>query len=438
MSRTAWPKLAPDEIAGFAGRPYAEVAHDVIAPFVGGEIAEADLRRMCAEAYARIPPPGNRAARPDRPGRVGPRAVPRADARLQGRGDAVARAPDGPRPRRRGERATIVGATSGDTGGAAIEAFAGRESIDIFVLFPGGPRLAGPAAADDDGAEANVQAIAIEGHVRRCQAMVKALFNNRDFRGRLAVTGVNSINWARIVAQIVYYFTAAVALGAPRVPSPSPCRPAISATSSRAMRPSGWGCRSTGWSSPPTSTTSSHRTLATGRYEMRGVHATTSPSMDIQVSSNFERLLFEAYGRDAAAVRRLMAGLGKSGAFAIDEAPLAAIRGDFVRRRCRRGRDGGDDRRDLARRPASCSIRTPPSASRSAERFRDRDAPLVTLATAHPAKFPDAVEAATGRVPELPEWVADVMSGKETIHGASPTTSGDRGLPARPCRRGEE
>ena len=175
MSRTTWPKLAPDAIAGFAGRPYAEVAHDVIAPFVGGEIAEADLRRMCAEAYARF---RHRAVAPlvqIGPGRVGARAVPRADARLQGRRDAAARAADGPRPRRRGERTTHRSARPRATPAARrSRRFAGRENVDLFILFPDGRVSPFQQRQMTTTGAANVHAIAVEGTFDDCQAMVKA------------------------------------------------------------------------------------------------------------------------------------------------------------------------------------------------------------------------------------------------------------------------
>ena len=147
----------------------------------------------------------------------------------------------------RGQRATIVGATSGDTGGAAIDAFAGRDRTDIFILFPHGRVSPVQQRQMTTSTAPNVHALAIEGNFDDCQALVKDMFNDHGFRDRVALSGVNSINWARIMAQIVYYFSSALSLGAPTGRSPSPCRPAISATSSPAMPPSAWACRSTGW-----------------------------------------------------------------------------------------------------------------------------------------------------------------------------------------------
>ena len=244
----------------------------------------------------------------------------------------------------RGERATIVGATSGDTGGAAIEAFRGRERIDVAILFPDGRVSPVQRRQMTTAREKNVQAIAIEGTFDDCQALVKAMFNDARFRERVRLSGVNSINWGRIVAQIVYYFAAAVALGAPHRRSPSPCRPATSATSSPATRRSGWACRSSASSSPPTSTTSCTARSRPAATRCAASPPTTSPSMDIQVSSNFERLLFEAEGRDAAAVRRLMAGLAQSGAYTLDQEAREGARRGLHLRAADEAKTGGDDR----------------------------------------------------------------------------------------------
>ena len=300
----AWPRLDADTIAGFAGRPYAEVAVEVIRPFVGDAIPEHDLARMTREAYGNFRHPA-----------VAPLVQFGAsdfvlelfhgptlafkDVAMQLLGrlmDHVLAA--------RGERTTIVVATSGDTGGAAVEAFRGRARADLFVLFPQGrisdvQRRMMTTVGDD-----NVHALAIEGTFDDCQAIVKGMFNHHAFRDRARLSGVNSINWARIVAQVVYYFTAAVALGSPHrkvaftVPTGNfgdiyagyvalcmglPVDRLVIATNVNDILA---------------------RTIATGTYELREVVPTSSPSMDIQVASNFERLLFDAYGRDGRAVRR--------------------------------------------------------------------------------------------------------------------------------------
>ncbi|HET7717604.1 MAG TPA: threonine synthase [Bauldia sp.] len=410
----SWPRLSPEAIAAFAGRPYADVAQDVIAPFVGADIGEADLRRMCAEAYAGF---RHRATAPLT--QIGPGewvlelfhgpTLAFKDFAMQ----LLARVMDHVLARR-GERITLIAATSGDTGGAAVEAFAGRKNIDLFVLFPEGRVSPFQQRQMTTTGAANVHAVAVTGTFDDCQAMVKAAFNSREIRRRLAITGVNSINWARIVAQAVYYFTAAVALGAPRVPV------AFSVpTGNFGDVFAGYVAKQMGLPVARLIVATNvndilARALATGRYETRSVHATTSPSMDIQVSSNFERLLFEVYGRDAAVVRRLMGDLAKTGAFIIDERPLAAIREDFAGGAASEAEVASMIARTLRE---SGLLPDPHTAVGLAvgRRLSEPGVPLVSLATAHPAKFAAAVEAATGRIPEVPEGFRDVMSGKEML-----------------------
>ena len=203
----------------------------------------------------------------------------------------------------RGERTTIVVATSGDTGGAAVEAFRGRERADLFVLFPQGRISDVQRRMMTTANDNNVHALAVEGTFDDCQAMVKGLFNHHAFRDRVRLSGVNSINWARIVAQVVYYFTAAATLGAPHrkvaftVPTGNFGDVFAGYVAERMGLPVDRLVIATNVNDILA------RTLATGTYELREVVATSSPSMDIQVSSNFERLLFEATGRDAAQVR---------------------------------------------------------------------------------------------------------------------------------------
>ena len=229
----------------------------------------------------------------------------------------------------RGERATIAAATSGDTGGAAIEAFAGRERTDIFVLFPHGRVSPVQQRQMTTSKAGNVHALSIEGNFDDCQGLVKDMFNDHRFRDGVSLSGVNSINWARIMAQTVYYFSSALSLGAPDRP--------VSFT----VPTGNFGDIFAGYAAKRMGlpidrlviATNDNdilaRTLASGEYRTREVVATTSPSMDIQVSSNFERLLFEASGRDSAEVARYMNGLKQSGGFTIDAPTLSAIRADF-------------------------------------------------------------------------------------------------------------
>jgi threonine synthase len=317
--------------------------------------------------------------------------------------------------RQRGERLTLVVATSGDTGGAAVEAYRGRSQVDLFVLFPHGrisdvQRLMMTTARDD-----NVHALAIEGTFDDCQAIVKSLFNHHTFRERVRLSGVNSINWARIVAQVVYYVTSAVTLGAPHrrlaftVPTGNFGDVYAGYVAQRMGLPVDRLIVATNVNDILV------RTLGTGTYAVRPVAATSSPSMDIQVASNFERLLFDAYGRDPRPVRVLMGLLGQTGRFSLSAAALAAIRGDFAA-------DRADEEETAAtirtlRRETGLLVdpHTAVALAVAEKDARDPSVPMVVLATAHPAKFPDAVAAACGVRPALPDWLADLRARPERV-----------------------
>ena len=262
--------------------------------------------------------------------------------------------------------------------------------------------------------DANVHNIALEGTFDDCQNTVKAMFNNHKFRDRVRLSGVNSINWGRIVAQIVYYFTAAVSLGGPQrkvsftVPTGNfgdifagycakamglPIEKLVIATNANDIL---------------------RRTMDTGRYEMDGVEPTISPSMDIQISSNFERLLFEGAGRDAGAVVRMMDGLKQSGGFALPDNALAAIRRDFAA-----GTTGeAETKATISMTLQSAGYLLDPHTAVGVNVARHQahgPTPMVTLGTAHPAKFPAAVLDATGVEPALPVWLANLHSREERL-----------------------
>ena len=250
---------------------------------------------------------------------------------------------------KRDQRTTIVVATSGDTGGAAVDAFAGLDNVDLVVLFPNGRISDVQRRMMTTTGASNVHALAIEGTFDDCQAIVKAMFNHHGFRDAVSLSGVNSINWARIVAQVVYYFTSAVALGAPArtVDFTVPTGNFGDIFAGYVAKQMGLPVR---WLRIAANVNDIlPRTLKTGIYEVREVHASASPSMDIQVSSNFERLLFEASGRDADSVRRLMASLKQSGRFVLPDAMLAAIREEFDAGRADETETVGRDPRRLAR-----------------------------------------------------------------------------------------
>ncbi|NMG38900.1 threonine synthase [Chelativorans sp. ZYF759] len=407
-----WPRFEADEIRRMRGLPYAELAITLLRPYVGGAIDDASFERIVREAYATF-----------RHDAVCPLVqtgdnefvlelfhgptLAFKDVAMQ----LLARLMDHVLAER-GQHATIVGATSGDTGGAAIEAFAGRARSDIFILFPHGRVSPVQQRQMTTSREANVHAIAIDGNFDDCQRLVKGMFNHHAFRDRVALSGVNSINWARIMAQIVYYFSSAISLGAPDRPVSF-----VVPTGNFGDIFAGHAARMMGLPIERLVIATNEndilaRALESGRYETRGVVATTSPSMDIQVSSNFERLLYESNGRNADQLRQWMDGLSQSGAFNIDAATLAAIREGFDA--------GRADRRETAatisHMLSQCGYLLDPHTATAmyVARQRPRDAtPTVVLGTAHPAKFPDAVREACGNQPALPEWLGDLMGRAE-------------------------
>ncbi len=404
----SWPRLDEKTITGFAGRPYAEVAVEVIRPFIGDAIPEADLARMAREAYDTFRHPATVPMVQIGPSQFvlelfhGP-TLAFKDLAMQ----LLARLMDHAL-QARGERTTLVVATSGDTGGAAVEAFRGRSQADVVVLFPHGrisevQRRMMTSVADD-----NIHVLAIDGTFDDCQAIVKGLFNHHAFRDRVRLSGVNSINWARIVAQAVYYFTAAVTLGAPRrkvaftVPTGNFGDVYAGYVAHRMGLPIDRLVVATNVNDILA------RTLSTGTFELREVMPTTSPSMDIQVSSNFERLLFEAYGRDGKAIKALMASLAQSRRFAVSVRALSEIRSLFTADRADEEETAATIRTVLKETGYCIDPHTAVGIAVAEKEIRDPAVPMVALATAHPAKFPDALEAACGFRPPLPDWLADL------------------------------
>ena len=405
-----YPALTAQTLRSLRGRPYAEVAHAVIEPFTGGEMGDA-LPGMIEEAYATFAHP---AVAPLV--QVGPdhfmlelhhgRTLAFKDVAMQ----LLARLLDhvlGVRDR----RATIVGATSGDTGGAAIDAFAGSERTDVFILFPEGRVSDVQRRQMTSSGGDNVHAIAVEGDFDDCQALVKAMFGDARFRDEVALSGVNSINWARIVAQVVYYVTSALSLGGPDR-AVSFCVP----TGNFGDVFAGYVAHRMGLPIERLVVATNEndlidRTLATGAYERRPVHRTTSPSMDIAVSSNFERLLFDAYGRDADEVRAAMASLAQSGRFEIKVEALAHMRGLFAAGSA----SEAAVRERISRTLAETDIVVDPHTAVGLEVAARHlgDAPMVTLGTAHAAKFPAAVAEAIGREPGVPPRLAGLMERHE-------------------------
>ncbi len=431
-----WPQFSRKDIRALRGKSYQDIAFEVLWPFVEDDFEAEEFRSMIEAAYATFRHPAIVPLVQSGANSFimelfhGP-TLAFKDVAMQ----LLARLMDHVL-QQRGERATIVGATSGDTGGAAIDAFAGRDNTDIFILFPNNRVSPVQQRQMTTSGASNVRALAIEGNFDDCQNLVKAMFNHGEFRDRVKLSGVNSINWARIMAQIVYYFTAAVTLGAPdrKVSFTVP-------TGNFGDIFAGYCAKRMGLPIAKLVVATNEndilaRTLRTGRYEMRDVVATTSPSMDIQISSNFERLLFEATGRDSASVRSWMSGLSQSGSFAIDTPPLKAIRKDFSAAKATRKQAAATIRETLE---ASGYLLDPHTATGFfvAQRFEKPRAPMVTLATAHPAKFPDAVKSASGIDPALPSWLSDLMHREETFDVLQPDLDSVETYIARNARAAE-
>jgi threonine synthase len=409
----AYPRFSEDEIAAMRGLPYAELAVRVMLPFVEGSLSEDELRALCTKAYGRF---AHDAVTPlvqlDQQHFLlelfhGP-TLAFKDVALQLLGrlfEHFLKASD--------DHLTIVGATSGDTGSAAIDAVAGRERIDIFMLHPDG-RVSDVQRRQMTTMRApNIHNIAIDGSFDDAQAMVKRMFNDPDMNGRFHIGAVNSINWARLMAQVVYYFAAALALGAPArkvafaVPTGNfgdvfagyvaarmglPVERLIVATNVNDIL---------------------HRALANGDYSAGTVTPTAAPSMDIQVSSNFERLLFDMGGRDGAAMAAQMAGFEATKAMQLTNAQREGAAALFTSARA----DADEMVRAMSWASQHCGQVIDPHTAIGLHAARaagiDPAVPVVTLATAHPGKFRDAVERATGVRSGLPVRVGDLFQREE-------------------------
>ncbi|ORE94520.1 threonine synthase [Stappia sp. 22II-S9-Z10] len=406
-----YPVLSQETLASLVGRPFEAMAYTVLSRFAAGELPEVALKADIDAAMGSF----THIARTPLV-QVGPDhfimelfhgpTLAFKDVAMQ----TLARLMDRIL-KERGRRATIVTATSGDTGAAAAEAFRGAANIDVFILYPDGrvsdvQRRQMTTIADD-----NIHTLAVAGDFDDCQRIVKALFVDRAFNEKVAMSGVNSINWARVAAQITYYLFAALALGGPQrkvafsVPTGNfgdilagyvahkmglPIEKLIIATNQNDIL---------------------DRASRTGRYVPGTVSPSTSPSMDIQVSSNFERLVFDLSGRNAASIAERMAD-PRTG-FALTEAELGEMKTLFASGRA----DDEDTRRQIGRTYAETGLIVDPHTAVGLKAAAEADlpagTPIVTLSTAHPAKFPDAVEAGCGRRPVQPERLEKVMTDPE-------------------------
>ena len=404
------PQMTHDDIASLAGQPYERVALRVMWPFLGEAFGEDEFRRLISAAYRGFDHPARAPLKQLGPNHFlmelfhGP-TLAFKDFAMQLIGQMMQAA-----LARSGQRITIVGATSGDTGSAAMEAFRGLANVDLFILYPHGRVSEVQRRQMTTPVEANVHALAVDGDFDTCQALVKDMFNDLAFRDGVRLAGVNSINWARVLAQVVYYFHAATALGGPQRKVDF-CVP----TGNFGDIYAGHIARAMGLPIGRLVIATNHndildRALRTGDYATQGVKPSISPSMDIQVSSNFERALFDALGRDGAAVAGLMADL-KGGAFRIPQGALQALREAFASGRA----SEMETQATIARVRASTGELLCPHTAVGVKVAEESmgDNPMVTLATAHPAKFPDAVETATGLRPPLPARMADLYDRPE-------------------------
>jgi threonine synthase len=416
----SWPQFSKAEIAALKGKPYVEVAFQVMRPFVGDTFDEATFRRLIREAYASFETPEVAPVKPLGDSGLhllelfhGP-TLAFKDVALQLLGRMLDHTLV-----KRGQRATIVGATSGDTGSAAIEAVRDRKTIDIFMLFPKGRVSEVQRRQMTTVLAPNVHNIAVQGTFDDCQDLAKACFNDLAFRDRHALTAVNSINFARVMAQIVYYFWSALKLGAPDRP--------VAFT----VPTGNFGNVYAGYAARQMGLPVSHFVVAsnsndilprffeTGAMTMAGVVPTYSPSMDIQISSNFERLLFDLYGRDGKVLAEAMATFRKTNTLAVSANALGGVRELFDTGRV-------DDAGTLAG-IADCKKRfgetldphTAIGYVMAQQHRRDTKVPMIVLSTAHPAKFPDAVEKATGVRPALPPRLSDLLERTERVDGLS-------------------
>ena len=406
------PTLSEAEIAAMAGQSYEDIAFAVMRPFIGDTFSDDQFKGLINAAYAGF---GHAARAPlvqlDSNHFLlelfhGP-TLAFKDFAMQLIGQMFQAALT-----RSGDRVTIVGATSGDTGSAAMEAFRGLDAVDVFILYPHGRVSEVQRRQMTTPSEANVHALAVDGDFDDCQAMVKDMFNDFAFREEVSLAGVNSINWGRVLAQVVYYFSSAVSLGAPQrevsftVPTGNfgdifagyiakqmglPIKDLIVATNMNDIL---------------------HRTLETGAYTKEGVTPTISPSMDIQVSSNFERALFYAYGQDGAAVAGQMDDL-KNGGFKISQGAYQMLQDTFKSGRASEDQTSAAIKAYNARHGELLCPHT--AVGTHVAQSHLSETPMITLATAHPAKFPDAVKAASDVMAPLPPRMADLYDRSERV-----------------------
>jgi threonine synthase len=407
----AWPRLSVAEIESFKGRRYQDVALEILSRFAGDSFTAAELKEDIEAAYAGFEKPEIAPLSPMSGNRYllelfhGPTFAFK-DIALQILGRLFARA-----LRRRGGRATVVAATSGDTGSAAIAALGGLPNIDVFVLHPKGRVSEIQRRQMTTGGHANVHNIALEGSFDDAQSIVKGLFAEKEFAREVNLTAVNSINFVRIAAQSVYYFTAAAQLGQPAIFVVPTGNFGDIFAGEAALR---MGLAAKKLVIATNANDIMARALNDGVYAPGAAHHTLSPSMDIQVASNFERALFEASERDSAWTRAAMENFSRDRRLGLPPPILSALRARYDAK-------SSDDEETLATINAvagmSGRIVDPHTAVAisASRKLGFPEEPVVVLATAHPAKFADAVTQATGAPPLLPEGLERLLSLPEKL-----------------------
>lgn len=407
------PQLGLSDIAAFEGLSYEAIAYRVMRPFVGDVFSDVEFGDIIERAYAGF---GHAARAPlvqlDQGHFLlelfhGP-TLAFKDFAMQLIGQMFQTALG-----RKGDRVTIVGATSGDTGSAAIEAFRGLDNVDVFILYPHGRISEVQRRQMTTPTESNVHALAMDGDFDDCQARLKDMFNDFDFRDGVQLAGVNSINWGRVLAQVVYYFSSAVAVGAPHRPVSFTVP-----TGNFGDIFAGYIAKRMGLPIDKLVVATNqndilHRCLGGQGYHKGNTVPSISPSMDIQVSSNFERALFDAYDRDGNAITQLMDEL-KAGGFDVSQGAMQVLQSHYMSGRASEAETMAAIASTLT---ASGELLCPHSAVgvKVANELRQAGTPMITLATAHPAKFPDAVEKASGQHPPLPPRMADLYERSERV-----------------------
>lgn len=414
-----WPRFSFDEIAEMKGLAYHEVAGRIMSRFTEGDIDQAEMTEMAKQTYASFTHPDVAPLTAlDKNIHLlelysGP-TIAFKDYAMQFLAHAFDRA-----LQRRNQKAVILGATSGDTGSAALEAFRGRDTVDVFILFPDGRVSPVQQKQMSSVIDSGAFAVAVKGDFDDCQALVKSAFNDSNFRDEVGLSAVNSINWARLMPQIVYYFTSALRCGAPEK------KVAFSVpTGNFGNVFAGWVAMQMGLPVERFMVASNRndiltRFFASGSMHRKNVHPSLSPSMDIQVSSNFERLLFELSGRNGKAVAEMMQAFSSSGKYDVPQEWLEEASKIFSgfclddESTLKQIKDCHDTHR-LVIDPHSAVGLAGAYHMRDTQMLGD-DVPIISLACAHPAKFPDAVEKAIGQRPALPPHLADLMEREERI-----------------------